>query len=167
MSRALITLFVRGEVRSSKNSRVARKGKGGKTFMAQGKAADAYVNSTADQWHNLAPQFRAAVATLRASGHTGPLVVVIQWHRVPLKSGKGFATFDHLGPGEMVLDCMTGKKFESFDRHAPGFSKRAAWIEDDSASHIAPIFHPVVLLDADKPGVSITLLDSFILHPAP
>lgn len=161
MSRVLLTLFIKGEVRSSKNSRVARKGKNGSTYMAQGKAADAYVNSTADQWHNLAPRFREAVKALRASGQTGPLVVLIQWHRTPLKTKEGFATFDHLGPGEMVLDCMTGRKFHAIDRKVPGFSKRAAWMEDDDAATIAPLFHPVVLLSQDNPGVSISLLDSF------
>ncbi len=140
---------------SSKNSRrlVTPKG-GGKPSVIQSKAADGYVNATAHLWAQHADGFRRAAAEWHKDGRRLP--VLFAWVRATVQ------TFDHTGPLEMALDCMTGHKFRQLDRRYPGFSKRAAWIGDDDVDSVVPYMHPVWTVDAQNPGVHVFLLDR---HP--
>lgn len=134
----LITIFIAGDVRSSKNSQRIAKRQDGSPLVMQSKAATAYVKESRSQWRDNADSFKRAAENLPK-----PLSVVFQWVR------KTKGQFDHTGPLEMALDCMTGKKFKD---------PSMAWIADDTAADICPIPHPIVLHDKHNAGVYITLL---------
>ena len=134
----LLTIFIAGDVRSSKNSQRIAKRQDGSPLVMQSKAATAYVKESRSQWRDNADSFKRAAENLPK-----PLSVVFQWVR------KTKGQFDHTGPLEMALDCMTGKKFKD---------ESMAWIADDTAADICPIPHPIVLHDKLNAGVYITLL---------
>jgi len=138
----LLTIFIEGDVRSSKNSQRIGRRQDGSPLVMHSKAASAYVTASKPQWRDNADSFKRA-----AEGLSRPLIVAFQWVR------KTKGSFDHTGPLEMVLDCMTGKKFKD-----PSMS----WIEDDTAGDICPIPISKVIHDKSRAGVYITLLEK---HP--
>ena len=145
-STILLRIFIAGEVRSSKNSQRLVPGKKGKARMIQSEAAEAYVNFTAHQWKGNAKAFRAAAKDLPR-----PLTVGFLWVRGTKQ------TYDQTGPLEMVLDCMTGKKFKAIDKAMPGFAKSASWIDDDTREEICPLLYKHHIHDPQNPGVHIFL----------
>ena len=138
----LLTIFIEGDVRSSKNSQRIGRRQDGSPLVMHSKAASAYVTASKPQWMDNADSFKRA-----AEGLPRPLIVAFQWVR------KTKGSFDHTGPLEMVLDCMTGKKFKD-----PSMS----WIKDDTAGDICPIPISKVIHNKDRAGVYITLLEK---HP--
>lgn len=146
-------VFIAGDVPSSKNSKrlVNTKGKG-KARIIQSEASMAYVNSTAEQWRTAAPAFREA-----AKGLPRPLAVLFIWVR---RTKQGF---DHTGPLEMALDCMTGHKFKKLDIRYPGYSADCAFLPDDDTDDVCPGMWPIILYDKENPGTHILLLED---HPS-
>jgi hypothetical protein len=145
--RVVARFFVKGDVRSSKNSRRSVKDGGGTLRVIKGDAAKAYANSSVIEWMRHAKAFREACA-----GLAQPYSVAFQWHR------KTEGSFDHTGPLEMALDCMTGKMFKDQERRNPGICGRASWIDDDDVSRIQPLPLSKVVHAKDAPGVEVILL---------
>jgi hypothetical protein len=129
---APMSIFIPGEVPSSKNSRQVVK-RGGKTRVIVSDFCKRYIENTRMIYKMAEPFFRQMIP------YDPPLFVSFYFIR------RTHGIFDYTNIAQIVQDMMV----------------QAEWIPDDRMSQLIPFFIPYKK-DKDKPGVWISILDNSI-----